>query len=363
MGELPDRAAVVVVGGGFAGAATAYELTRAGVTDVLLLEREAACGQHASGRNAALGRQLVEDETTSDFTVAGASFLRRPPEGFAPVPLWRQTGSLLLCDTREELAQLAGRAHQRDLPHQVLSPAEVVQRWPRLDGVATAGAVAFPTDGVIDVHALLEGYLAGARARGAKVITRCPVTGLGDAGDREARVDTPLGPVTARCVVIAAGAWASQVGALAGGTGEFTPRHRHLYLTEPIADLDRDAPFVWNLGAAQLYVRPEGSGYLLSGCDEKDAPPGEAAVAADAVPALAGKLARCAPGLAELGIARAWACLRTFAADRRPVVDWDANLPWLFWVAGLGGHGATASPAIGTSAAARIAVRLAPRLA
>jgi glycine/D-amino acid oxidase-like deaminating enzyme len=45
------------------------------------------------------------------------------------------------------------------------------------------------------------------------------------------------------------------------------------------------------------------------------------------------------------------------------VVDWDASIPWLFWVAGLGGHGATASPAIGTSAAARIAVRLAPKWA
>ncbi|HTM19377.1 MAG TPA: FAD-dependent oxidoreductase [Kofleriaceae bacterium] len=357
MGDLPDRADVVIVGGGFAGAATAYELVRAGVTGVLLLEREPACGQHASGRNAALGRQLVEDERITDFTLPGAAFLRHPPDGFAPVPLWRQTGSLLLCDSAEQLAHLAGRAHQRDLPHQLCSMAEVVARWPRLAGVDSAGAVAFPTDGVIDVHALLEGYLAGARAGGLQVRTRCPVTGLADRGGR-ARVDTPLGAVDAGCVVVAAGAWAEQVGGLAGGRGQFTPMHRHLYLTEPVPGLDRAAPFVWNLGAAQMYARPEGTGYLLSACDEAEAAPGDAAVAADALPSLAGKLSRAAPGLAELGIARAWACLRTFAPDRRPVVDWDTEVPWLFWVAGLGGHGATASDALGAAAALKISERL-----
>lgn len=353
MGDLPDRVRVVIIGGGFAGAATAYALARAGVSDVLLLEREPSCGQHASGRNAALGRQLVEDDRITDFTVAGAQFLRRPPAGFSPVPLWRQTGSLLLCESPAQLAELAGRARVRDLPHHLLTPAQVVARWPRLEGVATAGAVGFPTDGVIDVHALLEGYLAGARARGVQVRTRCPVTGLGAEGEI-ARIDTPEGTVNAAAVVVAAGAWAGEVGKLAGARQELTPVHRHLYLTEPVPDVDRDAPFAWNLGAAELYVRPEGSGYLLSGCDASPAPPGDAAVAAGALPALAGKLASCAPRLAELGIARAWACLRTFAADRRPVIDWDARIPWLFWVAGLGGHGATASPAIGTAAADQI---------
>ncbi len=353
MGDLPDRADVVIIGGGFAGAATAHELARAGAGDVLLLEREPSCGQHASGRNAALGRQLVEDDRVTDYTVAGAQFLRRPPAGFSPVPLWRQTGSLLLCGGADQLAELAGRARVRELPHHLLGAAEVVARWPRLEGVSTVGAVAFPTDGVIDVHALLEGFLGGARARGVQVRTRCPVTGLSAEGTG-ARVDTPDGAVTAGCVVIAAGAWAGGVGELAGSRRELVPIHRHLYLTEPVPDPDRDAPFAWSLGPAELYVRPEGSGYLLSGCDSTPAPPGDVTVAAGALPALAAKLASSAPRLAELGIARVWACLRTFAADGRPIVDWDTEVPWLFWVAGLGGHGATASAAIGAAAAARI---------
>ena len=74
--------------------------------------------------------------------------------------------------------------------------------------------------------------------------------------------------------------------------------------------------------------------------------------------ALAEKLAPLAPRLAEIGIARGWACLRTFAPDRRPVIGWDADAPGLFWVAGLGGHGATGSAAVGARAAALVLERV-----
>ncbi len=65
-----------------------------------------------------------------------------------------------------------------------------------------------------------------------------------------------------------------------------------------------------------------------------------------------------APRLADIGIARTWACLRTFTAKKRPMIGWDPKHPWLFWVAALGGHGATGSPAVGRRAANAICARL-----
>ena len=44
------RVEVVIIGGGFAGASTAYSLARAGVTDVVIVEREPVCGYHAQPR-------------------------------------------------------------------------------------------------------------------------------------------------------------------------------------------------------------------------------------------------------------------------------------------------------------------------
>src|SRR5262245_26975018 len=94
--SIPARSRVVVVGGGFAGAAAAYHLAQAGLKDVLILERENACGYHASGRNAGLCRQLTDDDVVTDMAVRAAEFLRRPPAGFSQAQVFRQTGSLLV---------------------------------------------------------------------------------------------------------------------------------------------------------------------------------------------------------------------------------------------------------------------------
>src|SRR5438552_190490 len=94
---MADRAEVVIVGAGVAGAATAYHLTRAGVRDVVLLEREAAPGAHASGKNAGLIRRVTEDDRwLYHLAQEGADALASPPPDLAPGPLMRVTGSVLL---------------------------------------------------------------------------------------------------------------------------------------------------------------------------------------------------------------------------------------------------------------------------
>lgn len=363
---LPARARVVIIGAGFAGMATAYGLVCAGVHDVLVLEREDTCGYHASGRNAALGRQLTEDDAVTAFAMRGAAFLRHPPAGFSETPLWTQTGSVLLADSAEDIAHLCERATRRDLAHEVLGARELAARWPVLEGVPMAGGVYFASDGVIDVHALLQGYLRGARAGGARVEVSCEVLDIRGAdarpvaGDGRCVVHTTRGDVACDGVILAAGAWVEDLGRRAGARPvHFAPIRRHLFITEAVPGLDREAPFVWHVGAQEFYVRPERTGYLLSGCDETEIPPCDVVAAPGCREALAEKLGTLAPRLAELGIARSWACLRTFAPDRRPVVGWDADLPGLFWVAGLGGHGATGSAAVGRRAAELIVERLA----
>ena len=69
----------IIVGAGFAGAASAYHLTRRGVSNILILEQESIPGFHASGRNAAMMRQCVPDPDLAKLTRAGAEFLRKLP--------------------------------------------------------------------------------------------------------------------------------------------------------------------------------------------------------------------------------------------------------------------------------------------
>src|SRR5918993_4185526 len=86
----------VIIGAGFAGAATAYQLACRGLTDITLLEQEAIPGFHSSGRNAAMIRQCVSEPALFDLTRAGAAFLRNLPVDWPEAVQFKQNGSLLL---------------------------------------------------------------------------------------------------------------------------------------------------------------------------------------------------------------------------------------------------------------------------
>ena len=86
----------IIIGAGFAGAATAYHLTRRGVSDIVLLDQEAIPGFHASGRNAAMLRQCVPDPELVRLTVEGGKFIRKLPDDWPEPVQFERHGSLLL---------------------------------------------------------------------------------------------------------------------------------------------------------------------------------------------------------------------------------------------------------------------------
>jgi D-arginine dehydrogenase len=169
-------------------------------------------------------------------------------------------------------------------------------------------------------------------------------------------LETSRGRVRADVVVDASGAWAGKLGRLgSGGTPlPLQPLRRHLLVTGPPAGGHLRSPYAWMEDAA-FYFRPEGDGLLFSPCDETPMAAGDPPIDPAAADLLAEKLSRHAPAFTDLPVRRSWACLRTFAPDRRPVIGPDPDLPGLFHVSGLGGFGMGASAAVGDLAAALIA--------
>jgi len=347
---------VVIIGAGFAGASTAYHLVARGVRNVLLLEREAIAGRHASGRNAALAYQVLSDPAEARLAVEGATFIAAPPDGFSSTALLRRCGSLLVAGERG-LPQLHDACHvarRLGLNGEVIDAAAAVRRVPALVGAPFAGAFWNLDDGVVDIHALLHGYLAAARRGGARIEYHRAITGMRVHSGRVEAVETDGATVTTGAVVNAAGAWAGTIGELAGvGTRTLAPRRRHLFQTRVDVAIDREWPFVWH-NDSDVYFRPEGDGLLMSPCDATPHPPQEPVVDAAAARLLAEKIARAFPSLASARIASSWACLRTFARDERFVIGRDPDVQGLTWVAALGGHGMTTSPAVGRLGAAAV---------
>jgi len=325
--ELPTATDVAIVGGGFAGIATAWALARSGVGAVVL-EREVAPGRFASGRGAGLGRQLVEDDVTSAQTVRGAQVLRAELAA-----AWRPCGGILSFDQAAAADAYQARAARLGVPAERIDRAGVLARWPGVEELPIAAALHVPSDGVIDVVALLAEL-----ARGIAVVCDASVDRV-EPSPRGVRLGTSRGVLVARVVVDAAGAWA---GALTADP-PLEAFKRHVYVLE--AEAAPGAPFLWHLGSDELYARGDAGGLLVSPCDAT------ATAAADQQPDSIGaamlrvRLAASAWGGAR--IARQWACQRAFTANRRMRLGRDPIRPWLVWAAGLGGHGATAAAAVG----------------
>ena len=350
---LPQETRVIVIGGGFAGAATAWALGQRNLGPGIIVEREPTPGVHASGRNAALARVVEADPVMRTLALRSVAQIRRLAEGRGE--LMRSTGSLTLGSHGNlQYLEVAHDALRRAMVASELMPLrDARQRFAFLERMQFEAALWCPTDGVVDIHALLLMYLEQAKAGNFDLHTGAGVDRLLIAGDRVTGVavgDTEIG---ADVVVDATGAWAGLL------TRErsplpLQPLRRHIYVSGPATYVRRDWPYVWLLDG-EAYLRPEGDGLLLSPCDETPWPPGVPPTEPATATLLAEKLSRCAPGLADLTIRRSWACLRTFAPDRRPVIGPDPVLHGLYHVSGLGGSGMTASAAVGELMATAIA--------
>ena len=330
MSELPPQIDVAILGGGFAGCATAWALRRRGV-DAVVLERETSLGRFASGRGAGLGRQLAEDDATTALTVRGAAVLRSELAS-----AWSPTGGILTFDEPARIDAYLARAERHGVAVEVITRARVLAQWPELDHLPIAAGIAIESDGVIEIRSLLARYAADANIVLGAGVERIEPGGAG------ARVVTARGVIEARIVVDASGAWAGAV----TGDPPLDAFKRHLFVLD--AQPQANAPYLWHLGSEEIYVRGDGEHVLASACDATSGPPCDAATDPEGEHALRSVLQKLAPHrLAHVAIVRQWACQRSFTPDRQMRLGRDPRRPWLVWAAGLGGHGATASPAVG----------------
>jgi D-arginine dehydrogenase len=350
---MSEAADVIVVGGGIAGAGAAFELSKG--ARVVLLEREAHCGHHTTGRSAASFTEAYGAPTIRRLAIASRGFLEQPPDGFAEHPLLSPRGMLTIAraDQRDALARELEetRAFVHDMRE--MTRDEALALVPILRPEAVEAAIYEPRSREIDVAALHQGFLAGARRRGARVATKAPVTGIARSGG-VFEVETPAGRFAAPVLVNAAGAWADEVATMAGARplGLMPKRRTALIAPTPQGVDARGWPLVNDVGG-EFYFKSDAGAIFLSPADETPSVPMDAypedmdvAVAVDRFErATTVRIAR---------ITRAWAGLRTFTPDSVPAAGFDPSIEGLVWLAGQGGYGIKTSPALSRLVAALV---------
>jgi len=367
------RADFIVIGAGIAGAGVAYELARQ--ASVVVLEGESQPGYHSTGRSAALFSEIYGNATVRALSRGSRDFLLTPPRGFAASSLLKPRGALFIANS-EQIDAYEALRHAPDVVRYTreVDRAEGLRLVPILKEEWLERAMIEEGAQDIDVHSLHQGFLRGMKERGATLVT----SGLVQSIVREAqgwRVVASGQEFLAPVVINAAGAWADEIAALAGVAPiGLEPRRRTALLVDapdrspsgagagaqerPPPDTPIEQwPMVIDIGDS-FYFKPDAGRLLVSPADETPSAPCDAQPD-DLDVAIAVDRFEQATSVVVRQVRHSWAGLRSFVADRSPVIGFDAAAPGFFWLAAQGGYGIQTSWAAAELAAA-LALRATP---
>jgi glycine oxidase len=373
--SLGERADVAVVGGGVAGLAAARELARRGLSVAVVESRRAGAG--ASGAAAGmLAPQAEADRADELFALLCASREMYPDfaagleeETGVDVELER-TGTLYLAFTEEDEEEAARRfawQTRAGLSVERLTAGEARALEPNVSP-RVRSALRFPRDWQVENRLLVRALAASVQNSGARLLEGVEARGVAVEGGRAVGVETSGGTLEAGAVVLAAGAWSSDLrmlsgagededrahgtrGSLAGGRQSESAGDPRV---EPVRGQvlcfrghESQAPFVRHVVySPRGYVVPRRDGRLLAGStieragfDCRVTEEGAAAVRAQAL--------EIAPGVSSLRLSDSWAGLRPRAADGLPVIGESAEVERLFYATGYYRNGILLAPATG----------------
>ncbi len=362
--SLPTHAQTVIIGGGSIGCNLAYHLTKLGMTDVVVLERDkltSGTTWHAAGEivPAVLGSEWeCELYTYGRNLVAGLEAETGQATGF------RQVGYIQPADTGERLEEMRrGAAFMNRFGIEVneISPAEAAERFPIGDFSNTIAAFWYPLEGRTNPVDTTMALARGARSRGARIIEDSGAEEILSANGRAVGVRTKTGDIAAEHVVICAGMWSRQIGERAGLNLPLQAAEHYYLVTEPMEGITRDLPLLED-PHTWAYFREE-TGGLLVGLFEPDA----AAWHIDAIPETFafGEIDpdwdrvtphletafRRVPVAANAGIRKLFCGPESFTPDLAPLVGEAPGLRNCWVAAGLNSLGILNGPGIGMALA------------
>jgi sarcosine oxidase subunit beta len=374
---MNETADVVIIGSGIVGSSVAYHLAEQGCTNVLVIEREAHQGKGSTGKSMGGVRAQFSTDVNIQMSRYSIDFFSRFDEVVGHPADYRAHGYLFCATTERHLEYLkANRQRQIALGVknvELVSREDIAKFVPQLRFHDIIGGTFCQTDGFVDPHSVMMGFMLNARERGARLWLDTEVTGIevesspvthpvrldralvpppaGTEPPGQGRVTgvmTTRGYVSTPIVVNAAGPWAAGVARMAGAELPVEPLRRQLVPTEPFDGLPQRFPMVIDMSTG-FHFRREGKGILLAWNDPEET----VGFKSDFDPTFVEKILTHAayrvPALAEAEVnpRRAWAGLYEMTPDHHAIIGGAPNIEGLYFANGFSGHGVMHSPASG----------------
>jgi sarcosine oxidase len=350
------RCDVLVAGLGGMGSAAAAALAGRGRQVVGIERHWPAHDRGSSHGGSRIIRQAYFEHPSYVPLLLEAYDLWRRLESDSESSLLTETGGLMIGPPDSQtVAGAVASARQWDLPHEVLEAGEIARRWPTLTPADGEVALFEPRAGYVRPEATVAAHLKLAVQRGADLRFGTVVRGW-EATEDGVIVHTSAGTIGAQRLVIAAGAWASELLAgldvpleverqlqvwlrPRGGAAAFAPDRQPIYLWE-----DRSGDQVYGFPALPGEQGVKAAFFRHGAPTHPDALdrrvlPGE-------VEALTGFLASRIPALAGPAV-HAAACMYTLTPDHHFAIGLHPEHPQVVIAAGFSGHGFKFVPVVG----------------
>jgi glycine cleavage system aminomethyltransferase T/glycine/D-amino acid oxidase-like deaminating enzyme len=268
--ELPERARVVIIGGGVGGTSIAYHLGQLGERDAVLVDRsELTSG--STFHSAGLVGQLRGSVSLTRMMMDSVELYRALGDACG----WVECGGLRLACTTEreqELHRQIGWSRTFGLPLELLSSGEAAALFPLMSTDGVRAASYLPTDGYLDPSQLTYALAEGAREGGCRIYTHTRVTGIDVERGRVRGVQTEWGPIEAEVVVNAGGMFAAEIGRMAGVRVPVVPFAHEYVVTQPFRERDNGHLPTLRDPDLLVYYREEGGGLVMGGYERNSAP-------------------------------------------------------------------------------------------
>ena len=360
MSGQPKTANIVIIGGGAVGCGVAYSLAKAGVEDVLLLEKEPTLAAVTSGQAAGLVGQVRNSVERTQLAMWSVQTFCELQTDDTANPGWRQVGSLRVALNDKRVREFEGMkavADKAGLETEFIDNTTAKEHWPLMDFTEAKAVLWCPSDGYLQPSDLTMTYVSHARKMSAQFLTGTSARSIRLEGGRVTGVETDAGIIACKTVINAAGSHAYHLAQSVGLELPIVPVRHEFFVTVHSEGLEPSLPVV-RIPDAALYLRTETNALLCGGWEPEglSTDPRDFAMTSEP-PAIepdyevlgwfAEQLAPHLPKVNDLGLRSVFRGWPTFTPDGRFIIGPSTRVPGFVMAGGCNAHGVSGSAGIG----------------
>ena len=344
---MPDKADVVIIGGGVMGCSIAYNLAREGLKPVVIEKSD--IGGEASGANGGGVRQSARNLKEMPLAIESIQIYGQLHEELGMDLEYVREGNLRLCTSEEELDTMRKSVENQkaaNLELEMLDRKQVLDINPHI-GEKVMGASFCPTDGHVNPFLVTYAFYQKAKSFGARIFTHEEVKGIRLQKSKVTAVVTDKQILETDLVVNAAGVAGRKVANMVGLDLPMRPVFSEAMITEPYPSLFKQmighakglfygrqtehGSFFWGgfVGTEQFIHREGKPLFHFIG------------------PAISDMVIDFFPILKDVNVIRTWSGLIAQMSDGIPVLGFTEEVPGFVFATGFSGHGFGLAPVIG----------------